>query len=323
MTKLTQKGVKVKWFDDYEHGFQELKNRLVTTPILTIPSGSGGFVVYSDASHQDLGCVLMQHGKVVAYASRQLKSFERNYPTHDLELVAMIFALKIWRHFLFGETCEIFIDHKSLKYLFSQKELNMRQRIWIELLKDYDCIIQYHPENANVVAYALSRKSIGSLAAIKGCQRRLIEDLRSLHVHIRVLDSRALVVNFKVQPNLVGRIKVLQKNYLNLVQLIKEVKKGSKLDFILLDDGILRFRTRLCVSNDGDLRRELLEEVHCSRLAIHPRGTKMYKDLRQNYWWSSMERDIAQFMARRLVCQEVKVEHQRPARSLQPLSIPE
>ena len=140
---------------------------------------------------------------------------------------------------------------------------------------------------------------------------------------MRVLDSRALVVNFKVQPNLVGRIKVLQKNYLNLVQLIKEVKKGSKLDFILLDDGILRFRTRLCVSNDGDLRRELLEEVHCSRLAIHPRGTKMYKDLRQNYWWSSMERDIAQFMAQRLVCQEVKVEHQRPARSLQPLSIPE
>ena len=95
LTKLTQKGVKVKWFDDYEHGFQELKNRLVTTPILTIPSGSGGFVVYSDASHQGLGCVLMQHGKVVAYASRQLKSYERNYPTHDLELATRIFALKI------------------------------------------------------------------------------------------------------------------------------------------------------------------------------------------------------------------------------------
>ncbi|WJZ87492.1 hypothetical protein VitviT2T_006866 [Vitis vinifera] len=123
LTKLTQKGVKFKWFDDYEHSFQELKNRLVTTPILTIPSGSGGFVVYSDASHQGLGCVLMQHGKVVAYASRQLKSYKRNYPTHDLELAVVIFALKIWRHFLFGETCEIFIDHKSLKYLFSQKKL--------------------------------------------------------------------------------------------------------------------------------------------------------------------------------------------------------
>ncbi|RVW79768.1 Transposon Ty3-G Gag-Pol polyprotein [Vitis vinifera] len=97
-----------------------------------------------------LGCVLMQHGKVVAYASRQLKPYERNYPTHDLELAVVVFALKIWRHFLFGETCEIFTDHKSLKYLFSQKELNMRQRRWIELLKDYDCIIQYHLGKANV-----------------------------------------------------------------------------------------------------------------------------------------------------------------------------
>ena len=100
----------------------------------------------------------------------------------------MIFALKIWRHFLFGETCEIFTDHKSLKYLFSQKELHMIQKRWIELLKDYDCIIQYHPGKENVVAHALSRKSVGSLTFIKGCRGILIEDLRSLHVHIRVLD---------------------------------------------------------------------------------------------------------------------------------------
>ena len=92
-------------------------------------------MVYSDASYQGLGCVLMQHGRVVAYASRQLKPYERNYPTHDLELAAVVFALKIWRHFLFGETCEILTDHKSLKYLFSQKELNMRQRRWIDYLR--------------------------------------------------------------------------------------------------------------------------------------------------------------------------------------------
>ena len=115
LTKLTQKGVKFEWSDDCECSFQELKNRLVSAPILTIPSGSGGFVVYSDASHQGLGCVLMQHGRVVGYASRQLKPYERNYPTHDLELAAVVFALKIWRHFLFGETCEIFINHKVLK----------------------------------------------------------------------------------------------------------------------------------------------------------------------------------------------------------------
>ncbi|RVX04229.1 Retrovirus-related Pol polyprotein from transposon 17.6 [Vitis vinifera] len=266
---LGLKGVKFEWSNDCERGFQELKNKLVTTPILTIPSGSGGFVVYSDASHQGLGCVLMQHGKVVAYASRQLKPYEQNYPTHDLELAVLVFALKIWRHFLFGETYEIFIDHKSLKYLFSQKELNMRQRMWIELLKDYDCIIQYHPRKANVVVDALSRKSVGSLAAIRGCQRQLLGHLRSMQVHIRVLDSGALVANFRVQPDLVWRIKALQKNDLNLVQLVEEVKKGSKFDFVLSDDGILRFRTSLCVPNDGDLRRELLEEAHYSRLAIH------------------------------------------------------
>ena len=126
LTKLTQKWVKFEWSNDYEHSFQELKNKLMIVPILTIPSGIGGFVVYSDASYWGLGCVLMQHGKFVAYASRQLKSYERNYPTHDLELAVVIFALKIWRHFLFGETCEIFTDHKILKCLFSQKELNMR-----------------------------------------------------------------------------------------------------------------------------------------------------------------------------------------------------
>ena len=292
MTRLTQKGVKFEWSDDCECSFQELKERLVTTPILTIPSSSGGFVVYSDASCHGLGCVLMQHERVVAYASRQLKPYEQ---------YLVIFALNIWRHFLFGETYEIFTDYKSLKHLFSQKELNMRQRRWIKLLKDYDCIIQYHPGKVNVMADALSRKSVGSLATIRGCQRQLLEYLRSFQVYIRYLDSRALV-DFRVQPDLVGRIKTLQKNDMQLMQLMEEVKRGSKLDFALLDDGILRFRNRLCVLNDGNLRRELLEEAYSSRLAVHPGGTKMYKDLKQNYWWSGMKWDIAQYVAQCLVC---------------------
>ncbi len=114
-------------------------------------------MVYCDASGLGLGCVLMQHGKVIAYASRQLKQHEKNYLTHDLELAAMVFALKIWRHYLYGEKFEVYSDHKSLKYLFSQKEMNMRQRRWMELIKDYDCDIIYHPGKANVVADALSR----------------------------------------------------------------------------------------------------------------------------------------------------------------------
>ena len=125
---------------------------------------ANGFEVYSDASRQGLGCVLMQHKRVVAYASRQLKKHELNYPTHDLELAVVMFSLKTWRHYLYGGTCQIFTDHKSLKYLFTQKELNLRQRRWMELLKDYDCTIDYHPGKENVVVDALSRKSTGSFA---------------------------------------------------------------------------------------------------------------------------------------------------------------
>ncbi|KAL5554975.1 hypothetical protein UlMin_037211 [Ulmus minor] len=128
LTNLTRKNVKFEWNDACNDSFLELKKRLITAPVLTIPTGEEGFVIYSDASGTGLGAVLMQHGKVIAYASRQLKDYERNYPTHDLELAAVVFALKIWRHYLYGVRCEIYTDHKSLKYFFTQKELNMRQR---------------------------------------------------------------------------------------------------------------------------------------------------------------------------------------------------
>ncbi|CAL2266193.1 unnamed protein product [Prunus armeniaca] len=127
-TCLTRKGVKLKWSDECEESFNELKTRLTTASVLTLPDDSGNFVIYSDALRQGLGCVLMQHGRVIAYASRQLKKHELNYPTHDLELASVVFTLKIWQHYLYGETCQIFKDHKSLKYMFTQKELNLRQR---------------------------------------------------------------------------------------------------------------------------------------------------------------------------------------------------
>ena len=116
---LTRKGVNFEWTDRCEESFQTLKEKLTSAPVLTLPEGNEGFEVYSDASHQGLGCVLMQHKRVVAYASRQLKKHELNYPTHDLELAAVIFALKTWRHYLYGATCQIFTDHKSFKYLFT------------------------------------------------------------------------------------------------------------------------------------------------------------------------------------------------------------
>ncbi|GKE38349.1 putative reverse transcriptase domain-containing protein, partial [Tanacetum coccineum] len=138
--------------------FLDLEGKLCNAPVLALPDGPEDFVVYCDASGLGLGCVLMQRVKVIAYASRQLKIHEKNYTTHDLELGAFVFALKIWRHYLYGTKSVIYTDHKSLQHIFNQKELNMRQRHWIELFSDYDDEIRYHLGKENVVADALSRK---------------------------------------------------------------------------------------------------------------------------------------------------------------------
>ncbi|GJV44981.1 putative reverse transcriptase domain-containing protein [Tanacetum coccineum] len=181
MTKLTQKKVAFEWGDKQEAAFQTLKNKLCSAPILALPQGAENFIVYCDASHKGLGAVLMQNEKVIAYASRQLKIHEKNYTTHDLELGAVVFALKIWRHYLYGTKCTVFTDHKSLQHILDQKELNMRQRRWLELLSDYDCEIRYHPGKANVVADALSRKE-----------------------RIKPLRVRALVMTIRSRPNIKG-----------------------------------------------------------------------------------------------------------------------
>jgi len=160
LTQLTCKGKPFVWDVQCENSFNELKQWLALAPVLILPKPDEPFVVYCDASKLGLGGVLMQDNKVVAYALRQLRIHERNYPTHDLELATVVFVLKIWRHYLYGSRFEVLSDHKSLKYLFDQKELNMRQRRWLELLKDYDFGLNYHPGKANVVADALSRKTL-------------------------------------------------------------------------------------------------------------------------------------------------------------------
>nr|GEX83988.1 putative reverse transcriptase domain-containing protein [Tanacetum cinerariifolium] len=181
MTKLTQKKVEFEWGDKQEASFQLLKQKLCSAPILALPEGREDFIVYCDASNkgleavlmqrekrrfyrilrcfeQGLGAVLMQREKVISYASRQLKILEKNYATHDMELGAVVFTLKTWRHYLYGTKCRVFTDHKSLQHILDQNELNMRQCRWLELLNDYDCEIRYHSGKANVVADALSRK---------------------------------------------------------------------------------------------------------------------------------------------------------------------
>ncbi|WVZ84252.1 hypothetical protein U9M48_031304 [Paspalum notatum var. saurae] len=152
---VTEKNAKFTWGSKCDQAFQTLKKLLTTAPVLIQPDITKPFDIYCDASGIGIGFVLMQEGRVIAYASRQLKKHEEHYPTHDLELAAVVHALKIWRHYLLGNICHIYSDHKSLKYIFTQSELNMRQRRWLELIKDYDLEIHYFPGKANVVADAL------------------------------------------------------------------------------------------------------------------------------------------------------------------------
>ncbi|GKD99432.1 putative reverse transcriptase domain-containing protein, partial [Tanacetum coccineum] len=195
MTKLTQKKVKFDWDDKEEKGFQLLKEKLCSAPILALPEGAENFIVYCDASHKGLGVVLMQNEKVIAYASRQLKIHEKNYTTHDLELGAVVFAIKIWRHYLYGIKCTVFTNHKSLQHILDQKELNMRQRRWLELLSDYDYEIRYHP--GNVVADTLSRKERIKPLRVRALVMTIGLDLprQILEAHIEVMKPE----NFKAE----------------------------------------------------------------------------------------------------------------------------
>jgi hypothetical protein len=184
MTELLKSNMSYVWSDKCEASFQEHKTLLTTTLVLTLPYASKDFVVYCDASRQGLGCMLMQRGKVVPYASRQLRKHEENYPTHDLELATVIHALKIWRHYLLVNKCDIYTDHKSLKYIFTQFELNLRQRRWLKLIKDCDLNIHYHPGKANVVADALSRKHYCNNLMVQKEQPTLYEEMERMKLEI-------------------------------------------------------------------------------------------------------------------------------------------
>ncbi|GKA57487.1 putative reverse transcriptase domain-containing protein [Tanacetum coccineum] len=194
MTKLTQKGMKFDWGEKEETAFQMLKHKLCSSSILALLEGSENFVIYCDASYKGLGAILIQRENFKACASRQLKIHEKNYTTHDLELGVVVFALKMWRHNLYGTKCTMFTDHKILQHILDQKELNMRQRRWLELLSDYDCEIRYHPGKANVVADALSRKE-----RIKPLRVRALVMTIELNLPVQILNTQAEWPNMKAE----------------------------------------------------------------------------------------------------------------------------
>ncbi|WVZ48725.1 hypothetical protein U9M48_000144, partial [Paspalum notatum var. saurae] len=308
MTSLTKKNAKFVWGPKCEDGFRELKKLLTTAPVLAQPDVTKPFDVYCDASGRGLGRVLMQEGR-----------HEANYPTHDLELAAVVHALKIWRHYLLGNTCHIYTDHKSLKYIFTQPELNMRQRRWLELIKDYDLEIHYHPGKANVVADALSRRAHCNVIEARPTARVICWEMNEIEMPTELPPE---LYSLSIEPTIRDLVIAAQKQDTSMAHIREGIAEEKRDCFTLDDQGILWFKNRLVVPKDMELRKKILDEAHTSILTMHSGSNKMYQDLKQKFWWTRMKREIAKYVSKCHVCKQVKADHLKPAGMLQPLNIP-
>jgi hypothetical protein len=282
MTELLKKGVKFVWREACEKAFHTLRQHLTSAPVLVQPDNSKPFEVFFDASGTGLGSVLMQEGRVIAYASRALGPHEINYPTHDLELAAVVHALKIWRHYLMGNRCNILTDHKSLKYIFTRSNLNMRPRRWLELIKDYDLEVHYHPGKANVVAGALSRKVHCNHLELEPVSDPLCEEMRRLN--LQVVEQGNLYA-LAAQSNLYDRIITTQHNDKDIQNIKQKLAEGYPKYTCFQRDhkDVIWFGKYLVVPVDPEIRKTIFDEAHMSKFSIHPGSTKMYHDLKQNF----------------------------------------
>jgi hypothetical protein len=276
-----------------------LKQLLTSAPIPRIVEPNEYFVACTDACKEGLGGVLSQSGFVIFYESKKLKEHERNYANHDLELAAIVHALRKWRHYLMGRRFELRTYHKSLKYLFDQPTLNAGQSRWLEFLCEYDFDIKHIKGKENKVVDALSKR---------------VHELHSITISMYQIDIKSRVLE-AASANL---------QYRELVAKLQQDKtlQGVE-DYKLETDGILMYKNKFYVPNVQGLKLVILREMHNVPYAGHPRYQKTMEAVKSHYFLPSMKKEIAEYIAKCMECQKVKAEHRHPAGLLQPLPSPE
>jgi hypothetical protein len=233
-----------------------------------------------------------------------------------MEIAVVVHALKIWRHYLYGQKCDIYTDNKSLKYIFTQSELNMRQWRWLELIKDYELEIHYHPSKENVVVDALSRKSQVNMLAAHPMPYELAKDFDRLSLGFL---NNTQGVTIELEPTLEQAIRKGQKDDEKINGIRQLIKDGKGKDFREDAEGVVWFKDRLCVPDIKSIWELILKEAHETTYSIHPSSEKMYQDLKKRFRWYGMKREIAEYVAVCDSCQRIKAEHQIHAGLLQPL----
>eukprot|EP00253_Pinus_taeda_P035992 PITA_35992 len=298
ITSLQKKGKVFHWTPSCQKSFEQLKHLLTTAPILSIADPNKEYVVCTDASKEGLGGVLMQEGRVIAYESRKFKEHEQKYSAYDLELAAVIHALKMWRHYLMGRKFLLLTDHHNLTNYFSQPTLNARQARWVDFLSGFDFDIKHLQGKENRVADTLSWK-IQSLYEVS------ISEWKSPFLEI------------------IKEISDQDTEYQQLkLQIQQSAREDSQQEYKLDNAGLIYFKQRLYVPNQIRIKNLIMDEFHVSHYAGHPGYQKMITAIRKEYFWPGMKKSIVEYLARCLECQQIKAEHQHPTGLLQPLPIP-
>jgi hypothetical protein len=297
ITSLQKKGVKFNWTLDCEKIFQHLKQLLTSAPILRIANPNEDFIVCIDSCKEGLGGVISQNGFVICYESRKLNKHERHYATHDLELTAIVHALRKWRHYLMGKSFEIRTNHNGMKYLIDQPTLNARQSKWLEFLSEYDFDIKHIKGKENKVSDALSRRVHELHVTTISMYQSYLKDI--------IIEATKSDLKYK------ELVEKLQGG--NLQQKIEEYK--------LDNDENLICRGKIYVPNSHELENLILREIHNIPYVGHPRYQKAIAAVRSQYYWPGMKKEVADFISKCLECQKVNDEHRKPIGLLQTLPI--